>query len=327
MKLKLSISFFVATIIFSTTVFAQHDKSKTKALAVNPLSLLKTPTDTIKPASFATGTAILYKYVDGGYSFGVNGLADRAMAQVYKVSTSYIVNGVALWIGAKQQVGTADTLNVFTYKLDGPGTDTSGIISNAPDSVDNHLRITVDNIDITGLTFLSFPSEYIAYVDYAVGIDFSRMDDDTLGLVSTHDSDAVVPNLSWNQWSDGTWHSIYEHLNWGMNLDFGIFMIVDQSSANVNDNYFVDGIKLSQNQPNPASGSTLIQYEIETAGLVTLEIYDLTGKKVLMISDGKQLAGRHSLIVPIENLTSGTYYYSLKSDHHRLTKKMTVIQE
>jgi len=116
-------------------------------------------------------------------------------------------------------------------------------------------------------------------------------------------------------------------LNWGMNLDFGIFMIVDQSSANINDNYFVDGIKLSQNQPNPASGSTLIQYEIETAGLVTFEMYDLNGKKVLTINDGKQSAGCHSLIVPIENLHNGNYYYSVKSDKHRLTKKMTIIQE
>jgi hypothetical protein len=327
MKLKLSISLIVVMIISSASIQAQHDKSKTKVLAVTPLSVLKTPTDTIKPVSFATGTPTLYKYVDGGYSFGVNGLADRAIAQVYKVSTSYIVTGIALWIGVKQQVGTADTLNVYTYKLDGPGTDTSGIISNAPDSIDNHLKITTDNIDTTGLTFLSFPSEYIAYVDYAVGINFSSMENDTLGLVSTHDSDATIPNLSWNQWADGTWHSIYEPMNWGMNLDLGIFMIVDKSSANVNDNYFVDGIKLSQNQPNPSSGSTLIQYEIESTGLVTLEIYDMTGKKVVSINDGKQLAGNHSLIVPTEKLSNGTYYYSLKSDHHRLTKKMTVIQE
>jgi len=325
--MKTALLFFAACLVITLNTNAQRDKKNCIGIPYAHWQTSKVPTDTIMPASFTSGTPTLYHFVEGGYSFGVNAMADRAMAQVYKVSTTYIVNGIALWIGAKQQIGTADTLNVFTYKLDGPGTDTSGIISNAPDSVDNHLRITVDNIDTTGLTFLSFPSEYIAYVDYAVGINFSSMDDDTLGLVSTQDGEAAVANLSWNQWSDGTWHSVYDPLNWGMNLDLGIFMIVDQSSANVNDNYFVDGIKLSQNQPNPASGSTLIQYEIETAGLVTLEMYDLTGKKVLTINDGKQLAGSHSLIVPIKNLTSGTYYYSLKSDHHRLTKKMAVIQE
>jgi hypothetical protein len=327
MKIKTALFICVAFIFFSLNSSAQRNKKDCIGIQSSHLQIPKVPTDTLMPGSFATGTPTLYQYVEGGYSFGVNALADRAMAQVYKVSTSYIVNGVALWIGAKQQIGTADTLNVFIYKLNGPGTDTSGIINTAPDSVNRQLRITIDNIDTTGLTFLSFPSEFIEYVDYAVGINFSSMDDDTLGLVSTQDGEAVVANLSWNQWSDGTWHSVYDSLNWGMNLDLGIFMIVDQSSANVNDNYFVDGIKLSQNQPNPASGCTLIQYEIETAGQVTLEMYDLAGKKVLTINDGKQLAGRHSLIVPTENLQSGNYYYSLKSDHHRLTKKMTIIQQ
>ena len=324
--MRTALLFCTAFLVLSFNTIAQRSKKDCISFPYAQMQISKVPTDTIKPGGFTSGTPTIYKYADGGYSFGVNTLADRSMVQIYKVSTTYIVNGVALWIGAKQQIGTADTLNVYIYKLDGPGTDTSGIITTAPDSVNHQLQITVDNIDTTGLTFLTFPSEFIAYVDYGVGINFSSMDDDTLGLVTTLDGDAITANLSWVEWSDGTWYSVYEPLNWGMNLDFGIFMIIDQSSANVNDNYFVDGIKLSQNQPNPSSNTTLIQYEIENAGTVILEIYDLTGKKVAATNDGKQSAGRHSLTVSTENLSNGTYYYSLKAGEHRLTKKMTVIQ-
>jgi len=326
MKAKLVISACLIFTLFYNCSFAQRDKKNLVSFPVGNNYSPKTPTDTLMPLSFSTGTATLYNYIEGGYAFGINALSDRAFAQVYKVTTSYIVDGVAIWIGAKKQVGTADTLNFIIYKLDGPGEDTSGIVNNAPDSTDHLLTITTDLLDTAGLTFIPFVNPYIAYVDYAAGIDLSRFNDDTIGLVTTTDGDAGGSQLSWNKWSDSNWHTVLQSINWGMDLDLGIFMIVDNSSANISDNYFVDQIKLSQNQPNPASGSALIQYAIEKNANVKLEIYDLNGRLVVSCNEGMQTAGNHNISLEVGKLQQGTYYYSLKADNHRLTKKMTIIK-
>ena len=232
---------------------------------------------------------------------------------------------MALWVGAKKQVGTSDTLNVILYKLDGPGTDTSGPVNNAPDTANRIWKIPVSNIDTTNLTIVNFQTPFIIYVDYAMGVDFSQMGDDTIGLVSTKDGDAHGTQLAWNKTSDGSWFSVLNSwYDWGMDVDLGIFVIVDKSSANVNDNYFVDGIKLSQNQPNPAIGNTLVQYEIENNANVVLQIFDVSGKIVASYNKGNQSAGRHDININSEKLNSGTYYYSLKAGNKRLTKKMVI---
>ena len=326
MNFKL-IPFFVVIFIYSTTLFAQHDKSKSIAQSVHPLTSSKTPTDTLKPISFNTGTPTLYKYVEGGYDFGVNKLGDRAYAQVFKVSTSYIVDGIAFWVGAKNQVDAldTDTLDVVLYKLDGPGTDTSGPVNNAPDTAKMFWKIPVSKIDTSNLNFITFTKPIYAFVDYAVGTNFSEMGNDTIGLVSTTDGDAHGTQLVWNETSDGNWFTVLDSWgSWGMDVDLGIFMIVDTSSANVNDNYFVDGIKLSQNQPNPASGTTLIQYEIQNNSNVTLQIFDNSGKIIASLNQGNQSAGRHEININSENLNSGSYYYSLIAGNKRLTKKMII---
>ncbi|MFA4851091.1 MAG: T9SS type A sorting domain-containing protein [Bacteroidales bacterium] len=323
MNLKLTFSVCTIALFSFNNSFAQREKSKcisTPVIANN----IKLPTDTLQPASFITGTPTLYKYIQGGYSFGTNKLGDHAFAQVYKVTTSYLVDGIALWVGAKKQIGTADTLNVLVYNLNGPGTDSSGAANNAPGTVSKTIKIALNQIDTTSLTFITFPDSFIVYVDYAVGVDFSQIADDTLGLVTTTDGDAQGTELSWNKYSDNNWHTILEPSNWGMDLDLGIFIIADKSSANVNDNYFIDGIKLSQNQPNPASDATLVQYEIQNSGNVILEIYDMAGKLILSYDEGKQTAGRHSILIDSEKLRNGIYYYSLKTGKHRLTKKMLI---
>jgi hypothetical protein len=326
MNLKYSIFLLVALLIISATANAQHDKNKIKKIKSYPAQNAKISTDTLKPASFNAGTPALYEFIEGGYSFGVSKLSDRAYAQKYKVTTTYIVNGVALWIGAKKQIGAADTLNVILYQVKGPGTDTSGPVSNAPDTAYRISTITLDQIDTNGLTFVMFDSSIIVLDDYAVGVDFSLMNDDTLGLVTTTDGDALGTQLSWNKWNDGTWWSVLNTMNWGMDLDLGIFIIADFTTANINDNYFVDGIKLSQNQPNPASGSTLIQYEIKNEANVVMEIYDQNGRLVNSYNEGKQTAGLHHIQIDINKYSGGFYYYSLKADHHRLTKKMILLK-
>jgi hypothetical protein len=309
--------------------FSQRSAIKAIGYPCSKKLAVKSADDTLEPASFATGTPTLYKLddsIDYGYYFGTNSLGDKVQAQIYRVPKSYTIDGVALWVGAKTQVGTADTVYIRMYKLDGPGLDSvTDPVNNAPDSIITSITVPDSLLDTAKLSCFLFPSPFIVYTDYAVGVDFSFINDDTIGLISTKNGEAHRTQLSWTKLSDDTWESVLCPYNWGIDVDLGIFVIIDSSSANINDNYFVDGLKLSQNQPNPASCSTLIQYDLQNeAANVSLEIYDESGKRQLIYNEGEQCSGRHNIPVDVENIKSGVYYYSLKAGSHRLTKKMVV---
>ncbi|NND77572.1 MAG: T9SS type A sorting domain-containing protein [Flavobacteriales bacterium] len=85
-----------------------------------------------------------------------------------------------------------------------------------------------------------------------------------------------------------------------------------------------DRVSLGQNVPNPVKDITTIAYDLVNAETVLFEVYDLTGKVVMNINEGRKAAGRHSIVVSNEDLNSGIYYYSIIIDGDRLTKKMVI---
>lgn len=81
---------------------------------------------------------------------------------------------------------------------------------------------------------------------------------------------------------------------------------------------------LLQNFPNPFEGNTVIPYSLTQAERVQLEIFDITGKRVMEIEEGLKPQGRHQVELNAAALQSGIYFYTLTAGQTRLTKKMTV---
>lgn len=86
------------------------------------------------------------------------------------------------------------------------------------------------------------------------------------------------------------------------------------------------GFKLDQNYPNPFNPSTNINYTLDQAGVVTLKVYDITGREVATLVNTRENAGQHSVTFDATNLASGVYIYSLQSNGIRLTNRMTLIK-
>lgn len=84
------------------------------------------------------------------------------------------------------------------------------------------------------------------------------------------------------------------------------------------------GIGLGQNVPNPADNSTKIIYSLKKGGNVTFDVTDLTGKVVYSTREGNKQAGDHSIVMDVNSLNAGIYFYSISVDGARVTKKMTV---
>jgi hypothetical protein len=86
----------------------------------------------------------------------------------------------------------------------------------------------------------------------------------------------------------------------------------------------VSSFRLAQNQPNPAKGSTSINFVLRDPGHVSLAIFDILGNKIQLLVDQTMTAGSHTVTVNTEDLSSGIYFYVLKKDGISKSMKMTV---
>ncbi|TYP93913.1 Por secretion system C-terminal sorting domain-containing protein [Fodinibius salinus] len=84
--------------------------------------------------------------------------------------------------------------------------------------------------------------------------------------------------------------------------------------------------KLEQNFPNPFSNQTTIRYSLTQQREVTLEIFDVLGRKISTIVDRPQKAGIYTYPVTAEGMASGVYFYRLTLDGNAETQKMTLIK-
>ncbi len=84
---------------------------------------------------------------------------------------------------------------------------------------------------------------------------------------------------------------------------------------------------MSQNYPNPSNPNTKIDYQVPSAGRVTLKVYDLTGREVATLMNSELEAGYYTAILNGNNLASGVYFYKLTavSNGQRFDKTMKMI--
>jgi hypothetical protein len=83
---------------------------------------------------------------------------------------------------------------------------------------------------------------------------------------------------------------------------------------------------LSQNYPNPFNPSTVISYTLKSTGNARLLVYDLLGREVVVLVNGVQAAGLHTVSFSAARLTSGVYFYRLENAGTTITKKMMLLK-
>lgn len=85
-------------------------------------------------------------------------------------------------------------------------------------------------------------------------------------------------------------------------------------------------ISLKQNYPNPFNPSTTISYSLSENSKVTLDVFDLMGRKVATLVNGKQNAGEQSVSFDANSLASGVYIYRLVAGSQQFTRKMILLK-
>ncbi len=83
---------------------------------------------------------------------------------------------------------------------------------------------------------------------------------------------------------------------------------------------------LFQNYPNPFNSKTTISFQLPKSLFVELSIYDITGQLVKNLLHKKLPAGYHHTEWNAEDLSSGFYFYQLKTPYITATKKCLLLR-
>ncbi|NWG29208.1 MAG: T9SS type A sorting domain-containing protein [Ignavibacteriaceae bacterium] len=83
---------------------------------------------------------------------------------------------------------------------------------------------------------------------------------------------------------------------------------------------------LFQNFPNPFNHKTKIQYMVSGRQFISLKIYDLLGREVAILIDEEIQSGNYEIEFDASNLTSGIYFYQMKTGELMQTKKMILLK-
>ncbi|MCC7429514.1 T9SS type A sorting domain-containing protein, partial [bacterium] len=107
----------------------------------------------------------------------------------------------------------------------------------------------------------------------------------------------------------------------------GKFDFFGTNAASQNEN-LPQNFSLSQNFPNPFNPETQINYELKISGKANLLIFNLLGEKIreFELVKNKGFVTWNGTDETGKQVSSGIYFYKLKSENFSETKKMVLLK-
>ena len=305
----------VGASLFAQNRIATIKKTDFKVKVRPQLSNLKTMGDTLW-LMHVLQNPTLWASSNGGYVSGHNGWNDKQKAQQFKAPYALSVTGALYWFGYKNQTSNDPNSFVYAWVADTTGTGKSSTNPNAmaPGNIISSVRILIADVDVQGnMNIVNYPVPYNvdAGGNFFVGLGLdSTTAGDTVALVTNDTLSTPVPDLSWEQWSDGSWYTFYSPDGWGLNVDLAIFPIVNAITVGIDQITKLNDVGFSF-YPNPVKNVLSVKYEIPANGKVGFVIYDMKGKKVKSFNIGNQNKGVNSTSLDLSSLPKGTYLIGL----------------
>jgi len=106
-----------------------------------------------------------------------------------------------------------------------------------------------------------------------------------------------------------------------------VTLTITESGTSVSDRTSPPGqYTLEQNYPNPFNPITSIRYQMARPGLVSLRVYDLSGRELATLVNELQQTGSYSIPFRGDQHASGIYFYTLRVGTYSVTKKMLLLR-
>ncbi|UCE67204.1 MAG: T9SS type A sorting domain-containing protein, partial [Candidatus Zixiibacteriota bacterium] len=87
-----------------------------------------------------------------------------------------------------------------------------------------------------------------------------------------------------------------------------------------------DDFRVHQNYPNPFNARTIIKFELPVSSQVSIEVFDLLGRKIETLLNTRFDAGFHDIAWNADNYPSGIYFYILQADDYSKACKMMLLK-
>ena len=102
--------------------------------------------------------------------------------------------------------------------------------------------------------------------------------------------------------------------------------VTSEPTSNDEDPVVARQFRLAPAYPNPFNPTTTIQYTLEQAGEVSIQVYDVLGRQVAELVEGRQIAGTHTLQFDANGLSSGIYYVRMISGNFSETRSISLVK-
>lgn len=109
--------------------------------------------------------------------------------------------------------------------------------------------------------------------------------------------------------------------NGSISYEGGTLLVSVQENLEIPASFFV-----YQNYPNPFNPITNIKFDLPSDSYVKVSVFDMLGKEIVTLFDGKKIAGSHILEFDASGLSSGIYFYRVQTDRFVKNKQMILIK-
>lgn len=276
------------------------------------------PDDNTMSKTFQVVNEMIYDDGNADISIWVNLYpysANRKFAQIFapNIATPYRITDFRVFIAPINYDGYFDYFAVTG--------DTEGL----PDTI-NYISV-IENPELSGPgNWSDFQTDINIEDDRPLWVVLHWPDRDDMGPFIGADNTGEMNQRSY-WYADGENWNLYPWADWMIRMT-----LQEQTGAEYE---YISGlpdrIALFQNYPNPFNPSTTIEFALPNESQTIIEIYNVLGARVKILTGDHFEAGYHTAIWDGTNdagneVSSGVYYYRLTAGDYRVSRKMMLLR-
>lgn len=248
-----------------------------------------------------------------GYIAGTNSYNDTGKYQRFDFTGSGTLVSATFWMGARIINNTPDTVVVVVRTVGEFG---------HPDELLAEVVMTLDQFaapgDATRITFQN-PIPFNTDQQLFIGLEWGLTADDRFAIFADANGEGEGADRAWERFDDGTLQRFNENSNFSWRLDADLHIAAGYLTASSVGEVIHPTVRSLSIAPNPCWGTTQVLLTLDNPSQVSLEVFDLAGRRVHSLLKGNLQAGTHQLQLPVKDLPSGSYFICLQTGFCRET--------